>query len=650
MPNIFHKNYTLDNIHTDIARIYADIAARDADIAFNEFTTNINKNVLITSPPSVFKLISILPDVWLEYTSTLTDSFLELIDTPSSYSGFGLNGVRVNAGETGLEFTPGDAGDVVGPATATDFALCRFDTTSGKLIQNSVGILTDAGALSGLAQITVGALQFESNALTTTAGNLILSPFGSNNIDASTSKIINVVDPTADQDGATKKYVDDQILTIDTWAEVLANGATSGGSSPIISTGDDLLVSDHMSVGAATAPATDSSIDLKATDAAFLFNRVDSTTRDGLTAIAGMGIWNTTTVQMENFDGVAWVPMGGGDVSGPATNLDNSIPTWNGVNSKLLQDQGTMFITDAGLVGIGIALPDSKLHSFVGSAGTITAIAGTNLTLESNTNQYLSFLNPSGNFAAIAFGIETDNDHGGIFYDSTNGFQFRNNGNLNRVCIEQNGNVGIGTASPDVRLHVLIGASGAPTTPGGTTLTLESNTNNFITMQQPDADGGGILFQYPTGGVRGAFSYSTNDDWFWSTINNTVKMTLESTGQLRIGDATAPTATLDISGSHANSRTAIADANHTVVAGDYLLAVTSITAPRTIDFPTTEIAKTGKEWPIKDESGNVDGTLTITLTTEGSETIDGAASLVLNTAFFDLVIYTDGTNLFVRSA
>ena len=38
-------------------------------------------------------------------------------------------------------------GDVVGPASATDNALARFDGTTGKLVQNSLGILDDAGNL-----------------------------------------------------------------------------------------------------------------------------------------------------------------------------------------------------------------------------------------------------------------------------------------------------------------------------------------------------------------------------------------------------------------------------------------------------------------------------------------------------------------------
>lgn len=48
----------------------------------------------------------------------------------------------------------GALGDVVGPASATDNALARFDTTTGKLIQNSVGVLSDAGVLTGLTGLT----------------------------------------------------------------------------------------------------------------------------------------------------------------------------------------------------------------------------------------------------------------------------------------------------------------------------------------------------------------------------------------------------------------------------------------------------------------------------------------------------------------
>jgi hypothetical protein len=57
----------------------------------------------------------------------------------------------------------GASGDVVGPASATDNALVRFDTTTGKLVQNSVGVLSDAGVLTGLTGLTSsGSITFSS--------------------------------------------------------------------------------------------------------------------------------------------------------------------------------------------------------------------------------------------------------------------------------------------------------------------------------------------------------------------------------------------------------------------------------------------------------------------------------------------------------
>ena len=57
---------------------------------------------------------------------------------------------------------------ITGPGTSTDHALVRMDGTTGQIVQNSVGILTDAGVLSG----------------------------------------ITVADPTTDQQPASKLYVD----------------------------------------------------------------------------------------------------------------------------------------------------------------------------------------------------------------------------------------------------------------------------------------------------------------------------------------------------------------------------------------------------------------------------------------------------------
>jgi hypothetical protein len=50
--------------------------------------------------------------------------------------------------------SPSLGGDVVGPTSATDNAIARYDTTTGKLIQNSVVTVSDTGAIAGVLSVT----------------------------------------------------------------------------------------------------------------------------------------------------------------------------------------------------------------------------------------------------------------------------------------------------------------------------------------------------------------------------------------------------------------------------------------------------------------------------------------------------------------
>ena len=48
----------------------------------------------------------------------------------------------------------GIVGDVVGPAAATDEAVARFDTVTGKLLQNSVVLIDNTGNVTGVVDLT----------------------------------------------------------------------------------------------------------------------------------------------------------------------------------------------------------------------------------------------------------------------------------------------------------------------------------------------------------------------------------------------------------------------------------------------------------------------------------------------------------------
>lgn len=99
--------------------------------------------------------------------------FTDLGDVPGSYAGASLQVVRVNVGETGLEFaTVAGTGDVVGPASAVNNNIVLFDGVTGKLIKDGLGTSTggnqaadagkaalfgSSGSLTAIADGTVGA-------------------------------------------------------------------------------------------------------------------------------------------------------------------------------------------------------------------------------------------------------------------------------------------------------------------------------------------------------------------------------------------------------------------------------------------------------------------------------------------------------------
>jgi len=52
--------------------------------------------------------------------------------------------------------SPSLGGDVVGPSSATDNAVARYDSTTGKLLQNSVVLVGDTGVVTGVTGLTAG--------------------------------------------------------------------------------------------------------------------------------------------------------------------------------------------------------------------------------------------------------------------------------------------------------------------------------------------------------------------------------------------------------------------------------------------------------------------------------------------------------------
>ena len=152
----------------------------------------------------------------------------------------------INTGED-LTFTGGEGIDttvsnntitIAGEnASTTNKGIAQFDSSDFSVTTGEVSLSTTP---STFQQLNIDNIRLDGNTISTTAGgDLILDPQGSNDIDANSHKIINVTDPTAAQDAATKAYVDATVNGLDVKGSVVA--ATTGAITLSgLNTGDSL--------------------------------------------------------------------------------------------------------------------------------------------------------------------------------------------------------------------------------------------------------------------------------------------------------------------------------------------------------------------------------------------------------------------------
>lgn len=107
---------------------------------------------------------------------------------------------------------------------------------------------------------------------------------------------------------------------------------------------------------------------------------------------------------------------------------------------------------------------------------------------------------------------------------------------------------------------------------------------------------------------------------------------------------TTALAARDASGLNIDQRTAVADADYTILATDRTVGLSSITATRTFTLPAANAVNAGQELKIIDESGGLTSAINLIVQRAGSDTINGATSSTFAAARTQLILVSDGTS------
>jgi hypothetical protein len=132
-------------------------------------------------------------------------------------------------------------GDVVGPASANDNAVVRFDGTTGKVVQSSVFVIDDTGVASGLASLSIGGAAIGSNALGVTGTATFSGSVTASAIVVTGSAIptngmyLTSADvPAFAASGSRRWYINNGALVANSTSGALISGAASSATVPTV--------------------------------------------------------------------------------------------------------------------------------------------------------------------------------------------------------------------------------------------------------------------------------------------------------------------------------------------------------------------------------------------------------------------------------
>jgi hypothetical protein len=464
------------------------------------------------------------------------------------------------------------AGSVANPGSSTDNAVMRFDGTSGGLAQDSSVLIADDGTLTTTGGVGIGTsspaqfVHISKATVGNTSSLLVSNPDGTGGASAalklgvspennSVAKFAIIHERFAAYGGGDtyfcSNYDADATEVTDADAVVTIKGST--GNIGIGTTAPDGNLNVHRTAASAgwiingqtAGIANDSGLYMDSSNNIEMAVRNGSGTLTAAVKSSGSTFFNggnvgigttspsgklsiqadaTSDVDLRIFSDTANTPrIYLGDT---ASQTQGAIGYYNSADALFFQSNGSerMRIDSSGNVGIGTTSPDELLD--IEGGNVKIGVTGSNagrLLVDTTTDTVMRLsVNRGGSTGQLAIHTGADTE---------------------TMRIDSSGNVGIGTTSPDGKLHVFSASAGSVTAPGdGDELVVEGNFNTGISILSPDLNNTGVYF--------GSASDNLGAQILWNRTTNRLLIGTDNAGaeiHFHVG-ANARVATLDASG------------------------------------------------------------------------------------------------------